>query len=58
VPPTLMKAGSGKLVDMTGPLEKARLVSGDPEQRERTDTRVDNVWRSISTIWWNNVEGL
>ena len=33
MPPTLMKAGSGKFDVMTGPFEKARLVRGACEDK-------------------------
>ena len=33
MPPTLMKAGSGKFDVMTGPLENARFVTGACEEK-------------------------
>ena len=47
MPPTWMKAGSGKSDVMTGPLEKARFVTGAWDEKGVKESKRRSAWENM-----------
>ena len=50
MPPTLMKAGSGKSDVMTGPFEKARFVTGAWDEKGVRESSRRSAWESMMRV--------